>query len=56
LLYEANPLAYIAEQAGGMAIDGKNRILEIQPTDIHQRTPLVLGSKAEVTAFQAWKE
>jgi fructose-1,6-bisphosphatase I len=56
LLYEANPLAYIAEQAGGMAIDGKNRILEIQPTDIHQRTPLVLGSKAEVTAFQSWKE
>jgi fructose-1,6-bisphosphatase I len=55
LLYEANPLAFIAEQAGGMAIDGKNRILEIQPTDIHQRTPLVLGSKAEVMAFQAWK-
>ena len=52
LLYEANPLAFIAEQAGGMAIDGKCPILTIKPTGIHQRTPLVLGSKAEVIAFQ----
>jgi len=52
LLYEANPLAFIAEQAGGMAIDGQRRILEIQPTDIHQRTPFVIGSKDEVTRFQ----
>lgn len=51
LLYEANPLAFIAEQAGGMAIDGKNNILEIAPDDIHQRTPLILGSKVEVEAF-----
>lgn len=53
LLYEANPLAFIAEQAGGMAIDGQRDILGIQPEDIHQRTALVLGSKAEVKAFQA---
>ncbi|HMF77497.1 MAG TPA: class 1 fructose-bisphosphatase [Bryobacteraceae bacterium] len=51
LLYEANPLAFIAEQAGGMAIDGERRILEIQPTGIHQRVPLVLGSKTEVEDF-----
>ncbi len=52
LLYEANPLAFIAEQAGGMAVNGQRRILDIQPSDIHQRTPLVLGSKVEVEAFQ----
>ena len=51
LMYEANPLAFIAEQAGGMAIDGKRRILDIQPEKIHQRTPLILGSRVEVEAF-----
>lgn len=51
LLYEANPLAFIAEQAGGMAIDGERRILEIEPSDIHQRTPLVIGSPEEVAAL-----
>ncbi|MBU0764275.1 MAG: class 1 fructose-bisphosphatase, partial [Bacteroidetes bacterium] len=45
LLYECNPIAFLAEQAGGKATDGHgNRILEIQPTDIHQRTPLITGS------------
>ncbi len=48
LLYEANPLAFIAEQAGGVATDGKIRILEKQPTALHERTPLLIGSKAEV--------
>jgi fructose-1,6-bisphosphatase I len=52
LLYEANPLAFIAEQAGGMATDGRGRILDIEPRDIHQRTPLVLGGKTEVEEFQ----
>lgn len=52
LLYEANPLAFIAEQAGGSAIDGQHRILEIQPREIHQRTPLVFGSRAEVEEFR----
>lgn len=51
LLYEANPLAFIAEQAGGAATDGRQRILDIEPRDIHQRTPLVVGSKEEVAAF-----
>ena len=44
LLYEANPLAFIAEQAGAMATDGHRRILDIQPTSLHQRTQLFIGS------------
>lgn len=52
LLYEANPLAFIAEQAGGLASSGAGRILDIQPHDIHQRTPFVVGSRAEVEEFQ----
>jgi fructose-1,6-bisphosphatase I len=52
LLYEANPVAFIAEQAGGVALDGRQRILDLVPTTIHQRTPLVVGSKAELDLFQ----
>ena len=48
LLYEANPLAFIVEQAGGAASDGTRRVMDIQPTELHQRTPLYIGSKAEV--------
>ena len=48
LLYEANPLAFIVEQAGGAATDGHQRILDIEPTDLHQRTPLYIGSKGDV--------
>jgi fructose-1,6-bisphosphatase I len=44
LLYEAAPLAYLAEQAGGAASDGTGRILDIEPTDLHQRTPLYIGN------------
>ncbi len=51
LLYEANPLALIAEQAGGMAINGREPILGLHPTGIHQRTPLVVGGKYEVEGF-----
>jgi fructose-1,6-bisphosphatase I len=51
LLYEANPVAFIAEQAGGVASDGERRVLEVQPTDIHQRTPLIVGSKSEMEEF-----
>src|SRR5579875_861705 len=53
LLYEANPLSFIAEQAGGGAINGTQRILDLQPESIHQRTSLVLGSRVEVEALQA---
>ena len=48
LLYEANPLAFICEQAGGAAIDGKTRLLDVQPIELHQRTPLFMGSKSDV--------
>jgi fructose-1,6-bisphosphatase I len=51
LLYEANPLAFIAEQAGGMASSGQGRILDIKPEGIHQRTPLIVGSKREMEAL-----
>ncbi len=48
LMYEANPMSFIIEQAGGMATDSVNRIMEIQPTELHQRVGVVLGSKNEV--------
>jgi len=48
LMYEANPMAMIVEQAGGAATTGTQRILEVNPEEIHQRVPVILGSKAEV--------
>ena len=48
LMYEANPMAMIVEQAGGMAITGPERILDIKPHKLHQRVPVILGSKNEV--------
>ena len=48
VLYEGAPLAFIAEQAGGAASDGRQRILEIEPRSLHQRTPLYLGSAQDV--------
>ena len=48
LLYEANPLAFLCEQAGGAATNGSVRILDIQATDLHQRVPLYIGSKLDV--------
>lgn len=48
LMYEANPMSLLIERAGGSATDATNRILDIAPTDIHQRVPVVLGSKNEV--------
>jgi len=52
LLYEANPMAFLFEQAGGGATNGKDRILDIMPTELHQRTPLVIGSKDDVAAYR----
>ena len=52
LLYEANPLSMIVEQAGGRSIDGKNRIMEVQPTDIHQRVPIFIGSKGNIDEIE----
>jgi fructose-1,6-bisphosphatase I len=48
LLYEASPLAFVVEQAGGAATDGVRRILDVHPTDLHQRIPLYVGSKSDV--------
>ena len=48
LLYECNPMAFIIEQAGGVASDGFNRILDIVPTEIHQRVPIFIGSRKMV--------
>ena len=52
LLYEANPVAFLAEQAGGAASDGVRPILDVQPTDIHQRTPLIVGGESEMAEFE----
>ncbi|MET3926109.1 class 1 fructose-bisphosphatase [Devosia sp. 2618] len=54
LLYEGNPMALIVTAAGGKATTGRKNILDIQPTDIHQRVPVVLGSSEEVTRVEAW--
>jgi fructose-1,6-bisphosphatase I len=51
--YECNPLAFIVEQAGGKATDGHRRIMEIVPTDLHQRSPLFIGSKNMVEKVEA---
>ncbi|HAY35300.1 MAG TPA: class 1 fructose-bisphosphatase [Bacteroidetes bacterium] len=48
LMYEANPLSYIVEQAGGRSTDGEKRIMDIQPESLHQRTPLFIGSEEDV--------
>ena len=53
-MYEANPLALIIEQAGGLASDGHQRILEKQPNELHERTPLFIGSEAMVQRAEAF--
>jgi fructose-1,6-bisphosphatase I len=53
LLYEGNPIAFMAEQAGGMATDGRGRILDIVPESLHQRTPLLVGSRDEMETLMA---
>jgi fructose-1,6-bisphosphatase I len=52
LLYEANPMAFLFEQAGGAATNGVDRILDIEPKGLHDRTPLVLGSKYDVNVYR----
>ena len=56
LMCEANPIAFLAEQAGGMAITGTERIMDIQPTEIHQRVPLIVGSVEDVRIYQEFLE
>ena len=54
LMYECNPMAFIIEQAGGRAIDGAQRIMEIQPKDLHQRVPIYIGSKEAVDKVEEY--
>jgi len=56
LLYEANPLSFIVEQAGGRSSNGVERIMEVKPGELHQRTPLIIGSRADVEEAESfWK-
>jgi len=54
LLYEANPMAMIIEQAGGKASTGTQRILDIQPTDVHQRVPVYIGSRQDIEELESY--
>jgi fructose-1,6-bisphosphatase I len=51
-MYECNPMAFLLEQAGGRAIDGRQRILEIKPEKLHQRVPIYIGSKNAVDTVE----
>lgn len=51
LLYECNPIAFIIEQAGGIATTGTQRVLDVQPEGLHQRVPFVVGSPDDVNEF-----
>jgi fructose-1,6-bisphosphatase I len=55
LMYEANPLSFIVEQAGGKGSDGANRILDLKPESLHQRTPLFIGSEEDVNLLEKFK-
>ena len=50
LMYEANPMAFLVEQAGGAASTGRERMMDVAPTGLHQRVPVFLGSRREVEA------
>ncbi len=54
LLYEGNPIAFLAEQAGGQATDGRGRILDIVPTSLHQRVPLLVGGQDEMQSLHSF--
>lgn len=56
LMYEANPMSFIVEQAGGLSHTGKERIMDIKPSELHQRVPVLLGSKNEVERLVAYHD
>jgi fructose-1,6-bisphosphatase I len=56
LLYEANPVGFIVEQAGGVCTTGLQRMMEVQPTSLHQRVPLIFGSKNEVERIERYHQ
>ena len=51
-MYECNPMAFIIEQAGGRASDGKTRMLEVKPKTLHQRTPIFIGCEEDVLTVE----
>jgi fructose-1,6-bisphosphatase I len=55
-MYEANPMSFLIEQAGGRATDGHGRILDIQPQALHERTGVILGSREEVDRLTAYHQ
>jgi len=54
LLYEANPMAMLIEQAGGAASTGRGRILDVAPTALHERVPVILGSRQDVERLERY--
>jgi fructose-1,6-bisphosphatase I len=56
LLYEANPMAMVVEQAGGRASNGETRILDIEPKKLHQRVPLIIGSADDVRDAETYMQ
>jgi len=56
LMYEANPMSFLVEQAGGVSINGQQRILEIQPSKLHERVSVILGSANEVNLIMGYHQ
>ena len=56
LMYEANPMSFVVEQAGGIGSTGRARILEIEPEQIHQRVPVIIGSRKEVERLERYHQ
>ena len=54
ILYEGNPMSFVVEQAGGVASDGKSRMLEIEPTEVHQKLPVFVGSKDDMNELLSY--
>jgi len=54
LMYEANPMSFLVEQAGGASSNGTEVIMDIQPQDLHERVSVMLGSKEEVEKLQSY--
>jgi fructose-1,6-bisphosphatase I len=54
LMYEANPMSFLVEQAGGASINGTQTIMDLQPTDLHERVSVMLGSKEEITRLKQY--
>jgi fructose-1,6-bisphosphatase len=53
-MYEANPMSFVVEQAGGIGSTGRMRILDIEPEQIHQRVPVIIGSRNEVERLERY--